>query len=108
MRSLAIGSNGPERELFDARRRKSIRLADEMVTFLESIDDPTLTVPLTLAAVTAKHETGEMGDVLRLSQRIIDLADDPRKGDWVFGLGSPVALALTMRGAARLCLGMAG
>ena len=109
MRSLAIGLNGLVTvKLFDARRRKASRLADEMVTLLESIDDPTLTVPLTLAAVTAKHETGEMGDVLRLSQRIIDLADDPRKGDWVFGLGSPVALALTMRGAARLCLGMAG
>ena len=46
-------------------------------------------------------------DVLRWSQRVIDLADgDPSKGDFIFG--SPLALALTSRAIARYCLGRPG
>ena len=34
-----------------------------------------------ISAIIAKHETGEMADVLRLAQRIIDVAEgDPTKG----------------------------
>jgi adenylate cyclase len=58
-------------------------------------------------ALLAKHETGEMAEILRLSQRLIDLAgDDFAKGDVVFG--SPLTYCLPMRGVARACLGLAG
>jgi adenylate cyclase len=108
MRSLAIGLNGVETvHLLAARRREASDVADELVALLESIGDPTLTVALCLGAMTVKHETGEMAEVLRLAQQIIDLAGgDPRKGDLF--VGSPMALALAMRGFARMCLGMSG
>ena len=51
--------------------------------------------------------SGEWGDVLRWSQRAIDLADgDPSKGNFLFG--SPLALAFTSRAMARYCLGRPG
>ena len=82
-------------------------MATELVGLLESIGDPTLTVALSIGAMSAKHETGEMAEVLRLAQRVIDLADgDPRKGDLF--MGSPLTFAVAMRGVARLCLGIAG
>ena len=62
---------------------------------------------LSFAAIYAKIESGEWSDVLRWSQRVIDLADgDPSKGNFIFG--SPLALALTTRAIARYCLGRPG
>ena len=108
LRSLAIGLNGQVAvRLFDARRRDASRLADELVTLLESIGDPQLTMALSLSAASAKLESAAIVEVLQLTQRVIDLADDdPTKG--ILFAASPVALALAMRGAARLCLGIAG
>jgi adenylate cyclase len=107
-RSLAIGMTGPVTEnLLKAHRREASRLATEHVRLLESIGDPMLTVALSYAAMVAKHETAEMTEVLRLAQRVIDLADgDPTKGDLIFG--SPLALANAWRGTARWCLGIRG
>jgi adenylate cyclase len=66
-----------------------------------------LTVALSFAAMIPKHETAEMADVLRFAQLAIDLAeDDPAKGKLVFE--SPLTQAITMRGFARWCLGIAG
>ncbi len=108
LRSLAIGLNGLAAvNLFAARRLEASRLADELIALLESIDDPALTIALSLSAATVKHESGEMLEVLRLTQRIIDLADDDPRQDALFS-ESPVAIALALRGDARWCLGIAG
>ena len=109
MRSLAFGFNGLLTvQFFNARRREASGLADELVALLESIGDPHSTIALSLGAAAAKHETGQMAEVLRLAQQIIDLAkDDSTKGDPFFGI-PPLTLALTLRGVARLCLGSAG
>ena len=73
----------------------------------ESIGDATLTVGLSRTANSAKAESGEWSDVLRWSQRVIDLADgDPSKGNLIFG--SPLALAFASRAGARYCLGRPG
>ena len=62
---------------------------------------------LSFAPIYAKMESAEWSDVLRWSQRVIDLADgDPSKGDFIFG--SPLALALMSRAIARYCLGRPG
>jgi adenylate cyclase len=91
----------------NAHRREASRLATEHTGLLESIGDPTLTVGLSFAALTAKYETGEMAEVLRLAQRVIDLADgDPSIGNLI--IGSPLAFAIALRGAARWCLGIPG
>jgi class 3 adenylate cyclase len=107
-RSLAIGMTGLVMAHFlNARRREASRLAAEHTALLESIGDPMLAVGLSLAALCAKHETGEMAEVLRLAQRAIDLADgDPTAGNLIYG--SPLAFAITMRGVARWCLGIPG
>jgi adenylate cyclase len=107
-RSMAIGMTGlVASQTINARRREGSRLATEHVGLLESIGDPTLTIGLSYVAMVAKHETAEMAELLQLSQRIIDLADgDPTKGNLF--IGSPLAIAIAMRGVANFCLGIAG
>ena len=108
LRSLAIGLNGHLTvNLFDGRRREASRLADELLALLEIVDDPVLTAALSLSASTVKTETREMTDVLRLTQGIIDIADEGPSKNTLF-IGSPVALAYALRGGARTCLGIAG
>ena len=106
--SLAIGMTGQvAAQVTNAHRREASRLAAEHTALLESIGNPTLTVALSFAAFAAKHERGEMAEVLRLAQRVIDLADgDPTIGNLIFG--SPLAFAIGWRGAARWCLGIPG
>ena len=107
-RSLAIGMAGLVTEHFlKANRREASRLAAEHVELLESIGDPTLAVALSFAALVAKQDTGEMAEVMRWAQRVIDLAEgDPAKGNLI--IGSPLAVAIAWRGTARWCLGIAG
>ncbi|HXL59322.1 MAG TPA: AAA family ATPase, partial [Mycobacterium sp.] len=92
---------------FHDRVREASRLASEAMALIESVGDPTLTVGLSWLAIYAKIENTEWWDVLRWSQRVIDLADgDPSKGNIIFG--SPLALAFTTRAMARYCLGRPG
>jgi hypothetical protein len=89
------------------RVREASQLAWEAWTLAESIGDPTLTVGLSMPVLYAKGESGEWDDVLRWSQRVIDLADgDASKGNFI--IGSPLALAVTARGVARHFLGRPG
>jgi hypothetical protein len=77
------------------------------MALIESLGDPTLTVGLANPLVYTKGESAEWCDVLRWSQRVIDLADgDPSKGNFL--IGSPLALAFATRAAARYCLGLPG
>ena len=103
--SLAIAMAGLVVDhAYHDRLREASQLASEAMALIESIRDPTLTVGLSTAAIYAKLETAEMGDVLRWSQRVIYLADgDPSRGN--FMRGSPLADAFTTRGIARYCLG---
>jgi class 3 adenylate cyclase len=92
---------------YQGRIREASKLASEAMALIESLGDPTLTVGLSFPALYAKFECGHWPDVLRWSQRVIDLADgDPFKGNFIFG--SPLALALTARGTARYSLGLSG
>jgi hypothetical protein len=107
-RSLAISMSGLLLTLaFHGQYRESARLASEYVELLDSIGDPEMTVGLLFGAIVAKWESGDMAAALRLAQRVIDLADgDPSMGNLI--VGSPLALALAMRGSARSCLGLHG
>jgi class 3 adenylate cyclase len=106
--SLAIAMAGLVVDhTYQGRVREASQLASEAVALIESLGDPTLTVALSGAAILAKTECGEWPDVLRWSQRVIDLADgDPSKGNFVFG--SPLALAFATRAVALYCLGRPG
>ena len=96
--SLAIAMAGLVMDhAYQGRMREASQLASEAMALIESVGDPTLTVGLSVAAIYAKAESGEWSDVLRWSQRVIDLADgDPSKGNFIFG--SPLAVALTHAG----------
>ncbi|MGB8790458.1 MAG: AAA family ATPase [Mycobacterium sp.] len=106
--SLAIAMVGLVMDhVFQDRLREASQLASEAIGVIESVGDPTLAVGLSFAPIYAKMESAEWADVLRWSQRVIDLADgDPSKGDFIFG--SPLALALLSRAIARYCLGRPG
>jgi hypothetical protein len=106
--SLAIAMAGLVMDhAFQTRVREASRLASEAWALIESVGDPTLTVGLSFAPIYAKLESGGWCDVLRWSQRVIDLADgDPSKGNFIFG--SPLGLAFASRGVARYCLGRSG
>jgi hypothetical protein len=92
---------------FQGRAHEASQLASEAMSLIESLGDPALTVGLSFAPIYAKMESAERSDMLRWSQRVIDLADgDPAKGNFIFG--SPLALAITTRAICRYCLGRAG
>jgi class 3 adenylate cyclase len=106
--SLAIAMAGLVIDLvFQGRVREASQLASEAMAFIESLDDPNLTVGLSFTAIRAKIESAEWPDALAWSQRVIDLADgDPTKGNLI--VGSPLASALTQRATACYWLGRAG
>jgi len=106
--SLAIAMAGLVIEhAYHDRIREAAELASEHMTLTESLGDPNLTVGLCVPVIYAKLENAEYSDLLRWTQRVIDMADgDPSKGDFVFG--SPLAYAYTSRGMARYGLGLPG
>jgi class 3 adenylate cyclase len=106
--SLAIAMAGVVMDLaLQARTREASQLASEAMALIESVGDATLTVGLSRSSIYAKLEHTEYVEALRLSQRVIDLADgDPSKGN--FMIGSPLALAFTQRAIARYHLGLPG
>jgi class 3 adenylate cyclase len=106
--SLAVAMHGLVADhAYQGRVREASQLASEFWALVESVGDPTLTVGLSAVAIYAKMESAELGDLLRWSQRVIDLAHgDPSKGNFIFG--SPLALALTSRAIGRYCLGLRG
>jgi class 3 adenylate cyclase len=107
--SLAIAMTGLAGELLYAgRSREATRLASEQMALLESIGDPNPIVGLAFAAFCIWFDAGEFGEIVRWSQTVIDLAGgDPAKGA-AFGIGSPLAVALAFRGAARWWMGRPG
>jgi hypothetical protein len=106
--SLAIGMAGLMMEhLRHGRVREASRLASGTLALVESIGNPMLTVGLPFMAINTKLSVGEIGEALRWSQTVIDLADDdPTKGNFI--IGSPLAMALATRGTARCALGRTG
>jgi class 3 adenylate cyclase len=106
--SLAIAMAGLVLDqAFRGRIREASRLASEAWALIESIGDAALTVGLFFPVTYAKGHGGEWSDMLRWSQRAIDLADgDPSKGNFI--IGSPLAVALTSRAFARYGLGRPG
>ena len=106
--SLAIAMAGRVIDhAFRGRLRAASPLASEAWALIESIGDATLTVGLSFPVIYARGHGGNWGDVLRWSQRAIDLADgDPTLGNFL--IGSPLAVAHLTRAAARYCLGRQG
>ncbi|RDH78886.1 cyclase [Mycolicibacterium moriokaense] len=106
--SLAIGMAGLATDhAFQGRIGVASQLASDAMALTEQVGDAALTVGLSFQLIYTKGQTGQWCDVLRWSQRAIDLADgDATKGNFTFG--SPLALAFATRAIARYCLGRPG
>jgi hypothetical protein len=106
--SLAMAMMGPMAEHSSRGEvRESQRMASELFALLDSIGDPALSAQAAFGAASIKAQAGEMGEVLRWAQATIEWADgDPTKGTLV--VGSPLAVALAVRGIARSWFGRAG
>ncbi len=106
--SLAMAMAGQGHDYFyQGLISEASRLAAETWTLLESVGDANLTVGLSPSLIRPKTATLEWSEVLRWSQRVIDLADgDPSKGNFI--LGCPLAVAFATRGVARYSLGLPG
>ena len=106
--SRAIGMAGLiTAYIFQDRFGEAARVSSDLVVLLEMINDPMLTLGIMPAASNAKLQGGEPAEGLRLAQQIIDLAEgDPTRGNVV--IGSPLTMALTLRAANRMCLGIPG
>ena len=85
------------------------RLAREVVAKAESFDDETAIRLLANVTMIIIHG-GDARELLRIAQRIIDIADgDPAKGFLPhISIGSPLVLATMTRGVARGALGIDG
>lgn len=107
--SLAIGMTGLATELcYAGQAREGSRLASEQMALLESIDDPASIMALMVVGIANWADAGDIGEMLRWTQKVVELADgDPIKGA-AFGIGSPLAVALTWRGFAGYWLGRPG
>ncbi len=89
------------------RIREASQLAAEHSALIESIADPTLMVGLAVGTIGVRVVTGEIQEVLRWSDTVIDLAhDDPVMGNYV--IGSPLAAAYATRSLARWCFARPG
>jgi len=107
-KSLAVGMAGYLNTLtFNSRHREAVHMASEFAALVESIGEPEMAVGLLYGAAQANWEAGEVVESRRLAQRIIDLAHgDPVMGSFV--IGSPLAWAITLRGASTMFLGHPG
>jgi adenylate cyclase len=107
--SLAMAMAGVVGEhMIHGRVREASLTESDVLALAEEIGDPSLIVGMSFAAIAIKIATGEMAEVLRAAQRVIDLAEgDPTKGNFI-GLGSPLAATLASRGVARFWFGLPG
>ena len=69
-----------------------MELAFELTALLESIGEPALTVALAISPMAMGLITGDMAEMLRLSQMVIDLSDSDPAGVNFF-VGAPLAYA---------------
>jgi type IV secretory pathway VirB2 component (pilin) len=106
--SLAIGMTGLVAEHMQfGRMREAMRLADEQMALVESLGDALLSVAAVFPTIAVKSHGGDTAGVLKWSQAVIDwAAGDPAKGS--FAIGSPLAVALVVRGGVRWWLGEDG
>ena len=93
--------------ILQARMEEASQLASENMALIESIADPALTVALSFGPCVAKVQVGEMDDVLRWSQTMVDVAESCTVSE-IFILGSPLAMHLAFSAVAKWSIGHRG
>ena len=106
--SLAIGMAGLAGDYaVRGHIQESAEVAFELTALLESIGEPTLIVGLAISPMGMGLITGDMAELLRVSQMVIDLSDGDLAGG-NFLLGAPLAYAYGSRSIARWQHGQEG
>ncbi|KUI47854.1 cyclase [Mycobacterium sp. GA-1199] len=107
-RSLAVAMMGPLSDHhFRGETQESSRVATEQMALLESIGDPGLAAQAAFGAIGIKVQNGEIADALRWAETTIEwAAGDLAKGSLV--VGSPLAIAMGLRGLAGWWFGRKG
>nr|WP_235632098.1 adenylate/guanylate cyclase domain-containing protein [Mycolicibacterium rutilum] len=107
--SLAIGMSAAATEaLYSGRPHEAAHLASQHMALFESVDDLTPVMGLASVAFCSWHGIFAFDDILRWTQRIVDMAaGDPGVGAG-YGVASPLAIAMAWRGTARWCTGRPG
>ena len=106
--SLAIAMAGVIADLMTrGHTHESVELSSELTALLESIGEPTLIVGLAISPLSMGLITGDMAEMLRLSQMVIDLSDsDSARANYM--VGAPLAYAYGSRSIARWAHGQDG
>jgi len=106
--SLALGMAGLAGDYaVRGHIQESAEVAFELTALLESIGEPTLTVGLAISPMAMGLITGDMAELLRLSQMVIDLsAGDPAGGNFL--VGAPLAYSYASRSIGRWAHGQEG
>ena len=106
--SLAIAMAGVIADLMTrGHTHESVELSSELTALLESIGEPTLIVGLAISPLSMGLITGDMAEMLRLSQMVIDLSDsDSARANYM--VGAPLAYAYGSRSIARWAHGQEG
>ncbi len=99
--SLAIGMSAAATEaLYSGRPHEAAHLASQHMALFESVDDLTPVMGLASVAFCSWHGIFAFDDILRWTQRIVDMAaGDPRGVGAGYGVASPLAIAMAWRGA---------
>ncbi|WNG91805.1 AAA family ATPase [Mycobacterium sp. ITM-2016-00318] len=107
-RSLAIGLAGIAlADQLEGRFGEAATLASQLVQLLDSINDPTLTLALSVAYLNIKLDSGQFGETLELASRVIEVAEHRADGAPFISV-SPAANAMAIRGSARWAMGLPG
>ncbi len=106
--SLAIAMAGLIGDLMTRGHiQESAKLSFELTVLLESIGEPALIVGLAITPLAMGMMTGDMAELLRLSETVIDLSDsDPGTANFI--AGSPLAYAYASRAIGRWAHGQDG
>lgn len=107
-RSLAIGLAGVALATqLNLGPRPAAGLAAELIRLLQSIDDPKLTVSLSVAPLTASIQGGSITVAGQLAQSVIDTTGGTPSVGGLITI-SPVATAFSVRGITRWSRGLPG
>jgi adenylate cyclase len=107
-RSLAIGLAGIAlaRQLEGHFSEAAVQ-ASELVELIATVNDPTLTLALSVAYLNIKLDSGQFGETLELASRVIEFAEHRADGAPFISV-SPAANAMAIRGSARWAMGLPG
>jgi adenylate cyclase len=106
--SLALAMIGQSQALmFHGRYAEASPVASDCIEILDSVGYSSRMTGHLLGSSNVKFQVGQLGEGLRLAERVLDIVDgDPARGQNLLAGGSPLVLAHALRGGFGFCLGL--